>query len=464
MENDEKTLVNPHEKSIDRRKFLKVGSAAISMLGLATVSSKAALAISDDRSGAEETVLSEKLVYRPEGWKGAKVRYLDYPGGDFDINNPKQVDITSGYLGTTKIEGKIQRVREMDGGFKKYDAGFYGDPAKLTAEAGKKYVSPIGDALVYATSPYSPDKMVDGKANPKKFPIPDPVEMSRHMKDLGFFLGAHDVGIGVLPAFALFSQKAPTTEELKKGIMTETPVDNVHPFAITLLFDQGFKEGTMASNGYDGGTFGSRRAYLMGAVVATTIAKYIRNLGYNARAHHVNNYQLVVPPVAIASGMGELCRVGDCVLHPYLGFRHKDVVVTTDMPLMPDRPIDFGLQDFCRVCKKCAEECPSGSISMDDDQVLYNGYYKWKLDYDSCTLFRRTNPDGYGCGRCMKVCPWTSKEESWYHSLASYLGSMKSDAMNRVIKQMDDICGYGTEFADEYKWWIGYTNGTDYLK
>lgn len=452
----------PHENTMDRRRFLKAGGAALSMLGLFGLGGKTALALSNDGPSSEEKPLSEKLVFRPDGWKGAKVRYLDYPGGNFDINNPKQVDISNGYLGTTKIEGMIKRVREMDGGFKKYDVGFYGKPSDLVKKAGKKHVSPIGDAIVTVTAPLSPDKVVDGVPNAKKYPIPGPKEMAQHIKDLGFFLGAHDVGIGILPTFALFTHKAPTTAELQKGILTETPVENNHPFAITLLFDQGFETGTMASNGYDGGTFGSRRAYFMGAAVSSIIAQYIRNLGYNARAHHVNNYQLVVPPVAISSGMGELCRVGDCVMHPYLGFRHKDVVVTTDMPLMPDRPIDFGVQDFCRICKKCAEECPSGAITMESDKTLYNGYYKWKLDYDTCTLFRRTNPDGYGCGRCMKVCPWSSKEDSWFHSLGSYLSSLKSDSMNRMIKQMDDICGYGTEFADEYKWWIGYTNGADY--
>ncbi|SDU63786.1 reductive dehalogenase [Desulfobacula phenolica] len=460
MSDDKKNMENQQEKSVDRRNFLKIGGAAISSMGLAAVGGTAAFAINNDKK--EEKILSEKLVYRPDGWQGAKVRYLDYPGGSFDINNPKQVDISSGYLGTTKIAGKIKRVSEMAGGFHKYNAGFYGDPKKLVKATGKKHVSPIGDAIRFATFPYGSEKIIDGKPNPKKFPIPGPEEMSRHMKDLGFFLGAADVGIGVMPTFALFSHNGPSLGQLSKGIRFEKPVENSHPLAITLLFDQGFKAGTMGSNGYDGGTFGSRRAYLMGAVAAVTIAKYIRNLGYSARAHNVMNYQLTVPPVAIASGMGELCRVGDCVLHPYLGFRHKDVVVTTDMPLMPDRPIDFGVQDFCRVCKKCAEECPSGAITKDDDKVLYNGYYKWKLDYDKCTLFRRTNPEGYGCGRCLKVCPWASKEDSWYHRLGSYLGSLKSDSTNRVIREMDDICGYGTEFASEYKWWLGYMDGTDY--
>jgi reductive dehalogenase len=212
----------------------------------------------------------------------------------------------------------------------------------------------------------------------------------------------------------------------------------------------------MASNGYDGGTYGARRAYYFCGSVACIIAQYIRNLGYRARAHHNNNYQLCVTPVLIASGMGELSRVGDCVLHPYLGFNYKAAVITTDMPLMPDKPIDFGVQSFCKVCKKCAEECPSRAVSMADEQEEYNGYMKYKLEYKTCTLFRRTQPEGYGCGRCAVVCPWSSKEPSWFHSVASYVSSLKNEAANRLIANLDDICGYGTEVASEYKSWLGY--------
>jgi epoxyqueuosine reductase QueG len=43
------------------------------------------------------------------------------------------------------------------------------------------------------------------------------------------------------------------------------------------------------------------------------------------------------------------------------------------MPLEADRPVDFGLQDFCRACKKCAVECPAQAISHDDEKTVYNG-------------------------------------------------------------------------------------------
>jgi reductive dehalogenase len=282
--------------------------------------------------------------------------------------------------------------------------------------------------------------------------------MARHIKDIAMFLGADDCGIGILPVQAIYSHQAATYEEIMQKVprTQEKEIVNNHPYAIVMLYNQDFRTTTMSSTGYDGGTYGSRRAYLYNGTMSMVLARYIRNLGYEARAHHNENYQVMVTPILISAGMGELSRVGDCVLHPFLGFNYKAAVVTTNLPVMPDKPIDFGVQAFCRVCKKCSDNCPSKAISREDEQEEYNGYMKYKLDYKSCTLFRRTNPEGYGCGRCAVVCPWSSKEESWFHYIGSYLSSMKNDAINRVIVGIDDACGYGTEVAREYKSWLGY--------
>ena len=102
-------------------------------------------------------------------------------------------------------------------------------------------------------------------------------------------------------------------------------------------------------------------SYSASGFIACILADYIRRLGYPARAHHARNYQVVLPPILLWAGLGEMSRIGDCVLHPFLGPRFKAAVVTTDLPLLPDKPIDFGLQDFCSKCKKCARECPSGA-------------------------------------------------------------------------------------------------------
>ena len=61
------------------------------------------------------------------------------------------------------------------------------------------------------------------------------------------------------------------------------------------------------------------------------------------------------------------------ILYPFLGPRLKSGVVTTNMPITHDRPIDVGLLKLCEACNKCARECPSGAITP-GPKLMFNGY------------------------------------------------------------------------------------------
>ena len=71
--------------------------------------------------------------------------------------------------------------------------------------------------------------------------------------------------------------------------------------------------------------------------------------------------------MAISAGLGELGRTNR-LINPIFGGNVRIDGFLTDLPLAPDKPIDFGLQEFCKRCKKCAEACPSGSVSQADEQ------------------------------------------------------------------------------------------------
>jgi hypothetical protein len=62
--------------------------------------------------------------------------------------------------------------------------------------------------------------------------------------------------------------------------------------------------------------------------------------------------------------LGEISRIGEIVVNSFLGPRFKAAMVTIDLPLVPDKPIDFGLQDFCSKCGKCARGAPQGRSVM----------------------------------------------------------------------------------------------------
>ena len=352
----------------------------------------------------------------------------------FPVEKLKRVDRPT----TLIIEDKVQRVDERESGFNKAARGIYGP--RLQKER-YRFVRkhPLSGALVSMQDHLK--ALVDGPLAPEKAPLPDdPEKMSVHIKEVAYFLRADLVGICELPPYAVYSHSMETGE----------PIELNHKYAIAIVIDQDWKTAE-AFNGHDWiSNSMSFRAYTASGFIACILADYIRRLGYPARAHHARNYQVVVPPILLWAGIGEMCRIGDIVLNPFLGPRFKAAVVTTDLPLAPDKPIDFGLQDFCQKCKKCARECPSGAISF-EDKVIYNGYERWPLDVENCTAMRVGNKRGAGCGTCIKVCPW-NKPYTPFHRAVGWLMRHSSIARSLAIWG-DDLMGYGKPHY-ENKWWF----------
>ncbi|WP_368294179.1 reductive dehalogenase [Dehalobacter sp. TBBPA1] len=433
---------------VGRRGFLKTSAAAAAMgvLGAIKAPAKIAEAISASSYGYIPGGKGKWSKLCPEpNYGGATVRYAE--------NNDQ-------WLGTSKIIGPIQRKSEKDMGFGLAIQGTLG--AKAHNGFLKRRSYPLVGGFGTAIGPISLNTIVDGKPNPESLPIPDPEQMSMHIKDMAYYLRADEVGIGKMPEYAYYSnQMDPGLNDFlvisrttgKEPPLGEKPVTEKMPYVIVVMVEQHL-ESHLASTGYDGiSSCLSYRCYHATANIAVIMAKYIRELGYHARAHHFGNYAAAMPPCIIAAGMGELTRTGDCAAHPRMGFRNKVAAITTDLPLVPDKPIDFGMLDFCRVCNKCAENCPSQAISSDLDPVEMNGYLRWNSDFKKCTVFRVSNEEGTSCHRCIKVCPWSSKENSWFHEAGIWIGS-KGESSARLLRSIDDMFGYGTEIVEKYRWWI----------
>ncbi len=115
-----------------------------------------------------------------------------------------------------------------------------------------------------------------------------------------------------------------------------------------------------------------------------------------------------------------------------------------------DKPIDFGLQDFCIKCAKCAEFCPSQAISR-DDKIIYNGYERWPLDVKKCTSMRVGNQQGAGCGTCIKVCPW-NKPQTPFHRMINW--TVRHFPFTRTAAiWADGMMGYEKPVS-KMKWWL----------
>ncbi|MEJ2109790.1 MAG: reductive dehalogenase [Acidobacteriota bacterium] len=340
---------------------------------------------------------------------------------------------------TTQIcESQIQRTHEGDHGFNKALRGDYG-PFVQKERKRFSIKHPLSGSLM--TMQLMLKNMVDGTVAARKAPISmDPEYLSRHIKETAYFLRADAVGICALPPYAVYSHSAATGE----------PITLFHKNAVAVLVDQDSKTAD-ATSGHDWiSNSMSFVAYSASGFIACILADYIRKLGFPARAHHAMNYQVAVPPILLWAGLGEMSRMSECVIHPFLGPRFKASVVTTDMPLAPDKPIDFGLQDFCGKCKKCARECPSGALSY-GSKVMLNGYERWPGDIKKCTSMRVGNQKGASCGTCLVVCPW-NKPYTLLHRVAGAVVRHSSLARSMAV-WIDDLLGYGKPDASG-KWWI----------
>ena len=159
---------------------------------------------------------------------------------------------------------------------------------------------------------------------------------ARAIKSLSYALGSDLTGICEIPRYAWFSHKEDGSE-----------IKPYHRTAVVMLIDQGFDtmEGASGDDWISGSQ--SMRAYLRGAVIAGIMAEMLRELGFSARSQTNADSDVLHIPLILWAGLGELSRIGELVLNPFVGPRFKSVVMTTDFPLEADQPIDFGLQYFC---------------------------------------------------------------------------------------------------------------------
>lgn len=250
-------------------------------------------------------------------------------------------------------------------------------------------------------------------------PVTDPDDMAYRIKQLAYSMGAGDVKIGPLNQNWLYSRLG----QNKDDTWGQDVVLN-HKTAISMAFPQNYE---LIFNGDGPGPNAELLwVYTVMASAAIVMAQTIAQLGYPARAHTVSNYHLLQVPTALDAGMGELGRMG-YIVHPIFGTNFRLVTVTTDLPLAYDKPVDFGLQDFCERCKLCADACPSGAIPHGPKEIAttslhaYGGIKKWFIDPVACLEYWGTN--GNDCAICHSACPW-SKKDNWVHQIGRRVATM----------------------------------------
>ena len=194
--------------------------------------------------------------------------------------------------------------------------------------------------------------------------------------------------------------------------------------------------------------------YSHDALVVLSLAQYIRNLGYNAIAS-MNDSALAIP-LAIQAGLGEYSRLGLLITKEF-GPRVRLGKVFTDLPLTHDRPIRFGVREFCDQCGRCSDACPVGAIPAGEpsterhNESNLKGVRKWSVDGEKCFgYWAAQNSD---CAICMRVCPYNKDYSKWWARLGRRLAGTP---LRGLMGTLDDRLGFAkrTKPAD---WWAQVT-------
>jgi reductive dehalogenase len=346
---------------------------------------------SDERFDERDTMFARN------DYKAGTDKYIEY----YENNPDKQ-----------KIDDKIRTMPDL-------------------LEAGGKYYDPIRAAYVKGIFELESflANHVDGNINPVKTVIStnDAVKL---IKEKANHLGAAGVGIAELDQRWVYSNVGRGPGKWGDEINLK------HKYAICFTVEMDHCKVAKAPQ-YDV-IEESANQYINAQKISIILANFIRELGYSARAHvSGSNYQVIMSAVAYFAGLGELGRHGYLISKKF-GARVRLGAVTTDLPLISDKPIKLGVQDFCNICKKCAHNCPSNAITEGEKQNI-RGVEKWQLNIEQCYRYWRVS--GTDCALCMKVCPF-SHPDNFVHNVIRY--GIKRSALARKLSLHADNLFYGS--------------------
>ncbi|MFC1995375.1 reductive dehalogenase [Chloroflexota bacterium] len=264
----------------------------------------------------------------------------------------------------------------------------------------------------------------------------DLTKITKIVKKAARFFGASLVGVCELDRRWLYSHYYHNFT--KEYGLIKVPEEYKYAIAIATEMDyRGLEYSPTTSAGAVTG-FG----YTKQAFVAGLLAQFIRGLGYKAIPQG-NDTSLSIP-IAIDAGLGELGRNGLLITEEF-GPRVRISKIFTDLPLVPDEPIEFGVWEFCCKCRKCAETCPSKSIIYDEPtEEIPNisnmkGLFRWPVNGERCLAFWVANDSD--CATCITVCPF-NKLPGWLHNSVRW-GVKHTRWLDSFFLKMDGLLGYG---------------------
>jgi len=205
---------------------------------------------------------------------------------------------------------------------------------------------------------------------------------------------------------------------------------------------------------------GRREGYIydLRPTVQGQLQNFLRGLGYMGLGDTVPYAALgAATGFAVLAGLGETCRIMHTITPDYGLMQRVFIGALTDLPLAPGKPVDFGVMQFCRTCKKCADFCPAQAIPHDTEPSWeirgpYNsqGVRHWRRDEPKCRAYIY---EVGSCAICFGVCPYSKIHKATYTN-AWQATVATTPVFNRFFRRMDDFLGYGIKRGEDIeKFW-----------
>lgn len=285
--------------------------------------------------------------------------------------------------------------------------------------------------------------------SPSKVEIDSPEACTKRVKLAAKMFGAGMAGVCQVDERWVYSHNF----NRKTGETRLMDLPKSLKYAIILIIPMDYKLSKTYPAALSGAATGI--GYGIGLNCANTLAQFITNLGYQAVAS-LNDTALNIP-MAIEAGLGEYGRHG-LLITPKFGPNIRIAKVFTDLPLLPDKPIKFGVKEFCNFCKRCADSCPVKAIPHATPQSeppnfsSLKGITKWTVNAEKCFKFWvGMNTD---CAICIRVCPYNKDFSKWWHRLGIRLAN---SPFRKWVLKIEALWKFGERVATA-KWW---KKGTD---
>ncbi len=298
--------------------------------------------------------------------------------------------------------------------------------------------------------PHSMAYAWDERIRRQKVTFKDPADASKKVKKAARYLGASLVGITNYDPLWTYSELIKEKFEREDISREDGPPEYEiftpeFPFepksAVVMAVEMDYRTIALSPSELEGAATGLGYSHM--CEVGYSVATFIRALGYRAFANG-NDVSLSIP-YAVAAGLGELGRNGMLITREF-GPRVRLVKVFTELKLAPDHPISFGVWDFCKNCKRCADACPSKAVSdgeptLEGKTISNNpGVLKWYIDPEKCIQFWRDN--GSDCANCIAACPY-NKLATWPHRLSTSVAALPVAPLHSFLSKLDKQVGFG---------------------